>query len=141
MEIRVETLTGQDALEVVRKSGLDGYGHRERIEQYKAWMLGGKWALFYNGTSSRFINDPLMFLPNGILYEGKHRIIALSELPSDFGAQFWVLRDFDQIETFRRWVDDIREGRLPKTQWESKSLPAHPRAMLRGEADDKPVKG
>jgi hypothetical protein len=128
VDIKRETLTAEGARAVVRESGLEGYGYRERIEQYKRWMRAGKWSLFYNGTSSGFIQDPLIFLPEGILYEGKHRVIALSEMEDGFRAEFWVLRDFTEQEAFRRWYADFAAGRLPVADWHSQELPAHPRA-------------
>lgn len=115
MEIRVETVTGDDARRIVRASGLQGYGHREKVEGYKRWMMAGKWSLFYNGTGNRFINDPLIFHLNGKLLEGKHRIIALSELEGDFEAPFWVLRDFTAFDAFFRWLNDREAGTLPKS--------------------------
>ena len=135
MEIKVEQISGGQATEIVAASGLAGYGHRDRIEQYKQWMLDGKWALLYNGTGSKFINDPLIFLPNGMLYEGKHRVIALSELPPEFVAPFWVLRNFTEIETFRKWLSDLTAGLLPKSNLPTRPLPAHPRASLGNTAN------
>jgi hypothetical protein len=131
MEIKAEILTAQQARDIVEKSELRGYGHRERIERYKEWMQEEKWSLFYNGTAAKFINDPLIFLPNGILYEGKHRIIALSELPDNIAVEFWILRNFTEVETFRRWLRDSQSNQLPVIKWLSKTLPEHPRASLK----------
>lgn len=126
MEIKVETLSAVNAREIVERTDLNGYGHRERIACYKQWMLEGKWALFYNGTGYKFINDPLIFLPGGRLFEGKHRIIALSELGDDMAVDFWVLRDFTQEEAFQRFLEDTAAGRLPKP-WTTNALPPDPR--------------
>lgn len=132
MEIKVETISAADARKIVETSDLQGYGHRERIDRYKEWMLAGKWALFYNGTGYKFINDPLIFLTNGRLFEGKHRVIALSELPEDVTVDFWVLRDFTEQEAFLRFIEDSAAGRLPKPNWKSTELPPHPRATRTG---------
>ncbi len=45
MEIRIEVLTPEDAREIVAATGLGDYGHREKIDGYKQWMLDGKWSL------------------------------------------------------------------------------------------------
>jgi len=115
MEIRIEVLTPEDAREIVAATGLGDYGHREKIDGYKQWMLDGKWSLFYTGTGRRFINDPLIFRPSGELLEGKHRVIALSEVEGGLEAPFWVLRDFDDMDTFMRWIEDGEAGRRPRS--------------------------
>jgi hypothetical protein len=129
MEIKVETLTGIQASAIVAFSKLGGYGHREKIDRYKEWILSGKWSLFYNGTHPRFINDPLIFLPSGWLLEGKHRIIALSELDPQSTADFWVLRDFTAQEAFDAWMSDLRDSRLPSVNWQPRALPVPPRTI------------
>ena len=137
IRIEVETFTPAAARTIVAAADLEGYGHRERIERYKELMLDGKWSLFYNGTAPRFINDPLIFLPSGRLFEGKHRMLALSEIEGDDGLElpFWVLRDFTAIEEFRRWMDDVKARRLPKTPFKP-IFPPHPR--LRPQGSDPP---
>ena len=129
MEIKVEVLTPAAAREIVEQSRLDGYGHREKIDRYKAWMREGKWSLFYNGTSPRFLNDPLIFVPGGRLFEGKHRVIALAELDDDVEVPFWVLRDFTAHEEFARWMDDVKNRRLPKMTWQPNRPPPRPLAV------------
>ena len=115
MEIRVEVLTPEVAREMVRASGIDGYGHRNKIDGYKQWMLDGKWSLFYTGTGRRFINDPLIIKPDGEVLEGKHRVVALAEIETDIEVPFWVLRDFDQMDIFLRWIEDGESGRRPRS--------------------------
>ena len=127
IRIEVETFTPAVARATVAACNLEGYGHRERIERYRQLMLDGKWSLFYNGTDPRFINDPLIFLPGGRLFEGKHRIVALSEISDDDRREvpFWVLRDFTALEEFKRWMDDFKAGRLPKSSFKQ-TPPPHP---------------
>lgn len=134
MEIRVEELTPGRAREIVAASRLEGYGHRAKIEQYKAWMREGKWSLFYSGTAPRLINDPLIFRPNGRLLEGKHRVIALAELEGDLRVPFWVLRDFTAVEAFAQWIDDWEAGRMPKADWKPASRPPQPGSTSSGES-------
>jgi hypothetical protein len=133
IRIEVETFTPAAARTIVAACNLEGYGHRERIERYKQLMLDGEWSLFYNGTASRFINDPLIFLPGGRLFEGKHRMVALSEISDDDSRElpFWVLRDFTALEEFKRWMDDYKAGRLPTSSFKQ-TLPPHPRLRAHG---------
>lgn len=128
IRIEVETFTPPAARAMVAACDLEGYGHRERIDRYKQLMLDDRWSLFYNGTAPRFINDPLIFLPGGRLFEGKHRMVALSEIFDDDSRKvpFWVLRNFTALAEFRQWMDDLRAGKLPKTSF-TQTAPPHPR--------------
>jgi hypothetical protein len=47
--------------------------------------------------------------------EGKHRVIALAEIEDDLEAPFWVLRDFDEMDVFMRWIADGEAGRRPRS--------------------------
>lgn len=107
MEIKAEKITSDQAKEIIKNSGLQNYGDTKKIQQYKKWMEEGRWGLFYNRTSPKFINDPLIFFESGILFEGKHRVRALAKTEG-LELDFWVLRNFgkEEMEIFDQWHSD-----------------------------------
>jgi len=59
---------------------------RSRVEQYRAMMLRGEWLgpvdyLNVNRGPMDYATTPIVFLDDGRLYEGKHRMAALATLP------------------------------------------------------------
>jgi len=106
MVIKSEIITAHQAkqIEFFNPFGVKDL-NKNKVEQYRDLMIEGKWSLFYNGTSKQLIHDPLIFIGQNKLFEGKHRISALAKMPDDFKAEFWVLRDFNRehIDIFKRW--------------------------------------
>jgi len=107
MEIKAEKITSEQAKEMIVKAGLEDYKDDKKIKKYRDLMLKGKWSLFYNRTSKKFINDPIIFLESGRLFEGKHRMKALSKTKG-LELDFWVLRGLnkEQQKIFKKWHDD-----------------------------------
>ena len=107
-------LTPEDARKII-SSKINGYPHtfpkwkgsvpakyyegksRKKIERYKKWMLNGWFSIFWDKRTStprkEYVHPPIIFSADGFLYEGKHRIIALSEI-SDVSLRvpFLILR-------------------------------------------------
>jgi len=90
-------------------------GARNKIEQYKKIMKNNKWDLFHIGEgepfTKPFVHDPLIFKDSGILFEGKHRIIALSELETNIVIPFFVILGFNMTlcKRFWKYVKDRKE--------------------------------
>ncbi|HMP67344.1 MAG TPA: hypothetical protein PKA60_01170 [Candidatus Paceibacterota bacterium] len=110
-QIVSEKITSEEAKIHVRTLGSGDIEktNKEKINGYRKLMESGKWGLFYvRGTNSKkFINDPIIFLESGRLYEGKHRMLALAKT-KDLEIDFWVLRDFGEAEQeiFRQYHED-----------------------------------
>jgi hypothetical protein len=104
LSLSIMNLNSDDGKLILPKirGGADKFRRVKEIELYKNLMINGKWTvlneLLPESTDKKllfpfrdFLAEPLMFLKDGTLYEGRNRVIALSEIPVGLSVPFVVL--------------------------------------------------
>lgn len=84
----------------------NSHGYRKRIERFKQFMAQGEWTLFYNPKTRqgiKFVHDPIIFDKEGEVFEGKHRIIALSEQEENINIPFLAIMGFTDFKLFKQY--------------------------------------
>jgi hypothetical protein len=76
---RIKLITPEIASELINHGRKNNLMSRAKVEKYKKMMLSGKWM---NGVS-----DTIM-IKNGVLLDGRHRLIAIIETGLSFNIPF-----------------------------------------------------
>ena len=74
--------------------------YRAKIDRFIDIMAKGEWSIFNKpGGIGKFVFDPILITPNGCVYEGKHRMVALSEQEKNIKIEFLVILGFGEKYT------------------------------------------